>query len=417
MRGLIEAVEASYRAVASANADEWIEVTTRAVSSLIDTGSGVLGYRFDARGDPQDWTISTPYVHDGAPEYALATTTLFAIASPAFRVALYRPRQGRTHLLSEMSGHTLDALPLGNAPDFAQKLGIVDFIGLHGGNPNGLGAMFAAACPKRTSLRAAKRAALARLTGHLASAYRLVVAMEQKTRAFEPEAIFDAGGRMLDARPTAQRAEAPLRAAVREMDRARGALRRKDPAEALERWRALVDGRYSLLDRFESDGKRFVVAYPNAPGTRDPRGLTEQERAVAGLLALALPDKTIAYELGLSAGTVRAHVHAVLQKLNVSSRAGAIDALLPVTSVEDMSLDESTPLVVFHDEIEEESAELSKLTKTEQKIARLVVRGMSTASIAARRKRSTATVAKQIARIFSKLGVRSRAELVRHLRG
>jgi DNA-binding NarL/FixJ family response regulator len=83
------------------------------------------------------------------------------------------------------------------------------------------------------------------------------------------------------------------------------ALRRKDPDEALSMWRALVEGRYSLVDRFESDGKRFLVAYEIPPGLQDPRGLTGRERAVASLLALVLPDKLIAYELGLAEGTVR----------------------------------------------------------------------------------------------------------------
>ena len=44
---------------------------------------------------------------------------------------------------------------------------------------------------------------------------------------------------------------------------------------------ALLEGRWSLVDRFDSDGRRFIVAYRNPPGVLNPRRLTAREREVA----------------------------------------------------------------------------------------------------------------------------------------
>jgi DNA-binding CsgD family transcriptional regulator len=52
------------------------------------------------------------------------------------------------------------------------------------------------------------------------------------------------------------------------------------------------------------------------------------------------------------------------------------------------------------------------LSATERAVTDLVLRGLSTAEIAHRRRRSSRTIANQIASVFQKLGVRSRRELV-----
>jgi len=60
---------------------------------------------------------------------------------------------------------------------------------------------------------------------------------------------------------------------------------------AMENWRGLVDGRWSLVDRFDSDGKRFVVAVKNDPEARDPRGLSRREQQVSELVGLGGPPR------------------------------------------------------------------------------------------------------------------------------
>ena len=52
--------------------------------------------------------------------------------------------------------------------------------------------------------------------------------------------------------------------------------------------------------------------------------LTPQQSRVLGMLAEGLLNKQIAYELGVSEATIKAHVSAVLQKLGVDSRTQAV---------------------------------------------------------------------------------------------
>ena len=59
--------------------------------------------------------------------------------------------------------------------------------------------------------------------------------------------------------------------------------------------------------------------------------LTEQQKRTLELLAKGLPNKLIAYEMGIQEATVKAHVGAVLKTLRVSSRAAAIVALANIS--------------------------------------------------------------------------------------
>jgi DNA-binding CsgD family transcriptional regulator len=51
---------------------------------------------------------------------------------------------------------------------------------------------------------------------------------------------------------------------------------------------------------------------------------TDAQRRVFELLITGLPNKLIAYEIGVSEATIKAHVSAVLRKLQVSSRAQVV---------------------------------------------------------------------------------------------
>jgi DNA-binding CsgD family transcriptional regulator len=205
-----------------------------------------------------------------------------------------------------------------------------------------------------------------------------------------------------------------LRRAVVRIDRARGALRRRDPTAALEAWSALVDGRWSLVDRFESDGKRYVVALPNAPAAPDPRALSGMERAVAQYVAMGHANKLIAYKLGVAEGTVSAVVASVKRKLRFRSRAELITA---VTTRERIEHDEMIVAGETIHVLARKTGRLARsdawrtLTAAEREVAKLAIRGTSSDAIASKRACSRRTVDNLLARVFRKLGVSSRAEL------
>ncbi|MFT3924232.1 MAG: LuxR C-terminal-related transcriptional regulator [Myxococcales bacterium] len=160
-----------------------------------------------------------------------------------------------------------------------------------------------------------------RLGTHIAAAYRLRQKLAGRTRFSarmeQAEAILEASGKVSHAAgpATLRGPRDQLRAAVRAMERARGPLRAENSEEALDAWQGLVAGRWSLVDVFDTDGRRYVVAHRNDPEVTDPRGLTPRERQVLGYADLGRSNKEIAYELGLSEATVAVHLHRACLKL------------------------------------------------------------------------------------------------------
>jgi DNA-binding CsgD family transcriptional regulator len=114
--------------------------------------------------------------------------------------------------------------------------------------------------------------------------------------------------------------EAIRQAAVR-VDRARGKARKSDPERAIRLWEGLVRGRWSLVDWFDTDGRRFVLAIPNAPNLGDPRSLSKREHQVATYAALGESNKTTGYRLGLSPPRISALLNSAMRKFGVKTKA------------------------------------------------------------------------------------------------
>jgi DNA-binding CsgD family transcriptional regulator len=159
----------------------------------------------------------------------------------------------------------------------------------------------------------------------MAAAVRLRLASDREQRV---DAVLRPNGAVAHAEADAQPREAreALRSAAAWMDRARGPLRRRDPVEAVEIWRALVAGRWSLVDHFDHDGKRFVLARRNAPASPACGDLTPAERTVLEYIALGHTNKFVAYELGISTSGVAMHLGRAAKRLGARSRVELIAA-------------------------------------------------------------------------------------------
>jgi DNA-binding CsgD family transcriptional regulator len=120
-----------------------------------------------------------------------------------------------------------------------------------------------------------------------------------------------------------------IRDAAVAVDRATRQLRLRDTAEALRLWEALGDGRLTVIDSFERDGRCYLVARarPGAMTTRPDAPLTKREREVAAYAALGHANKLIAYQLGVSVSTVATHLMAAARKLHAPSRAALIASM------------------------------------------------------------------------------------------
>lgn len=161
------------------------------------------------------------------------------------------------------------------------------------------------------------------LIAHIAAGHRLVSTLH----ASEPEVILSPDGRVEHAVAEVRDLVAidALRERVAAVDRLR-THERGDADLATEVWQGLTEGRWSLVDHFESDGRRFYLARENRPAVRLVE-LGEREEQIARAAALGHSNKLIAYELGVSVSTVTAHLKSAAQKLGAGSRLDLIRAV------------------------------------------------------------------------------------------
>lgn len=228
------------------------------------------------------------------------------------------------------------------------------------------------------------------------------------------EAIFDSGGKLREARTGAEppSARAALRRAVCRVDQLRTQHGRKDPDRALEAWEGLVQGRWSLIDHFDSDGRRFVLAIKNDPLFPDPRGLTLRERQVAEFLGQGHSGKQISHMLGISRSAVANCTSRALHKLSLSSLTELAAFFAPsgprATLAESVVQGEQLLIGTYplmH------TAQVATLTDAERAVLAALLAGSTNRDIAKRRNCSEHTVANQVQAIFRKVGAHSRSEL------
>ena len=194
-------------------------------------------------------------------------------------------------------------------------------------DPTGLGCLFVVPVGHKWRPRPRELHVWHCIAAHVAAAFRIrrqFAAWQPRLAADvtpPPEAVLRPDGKLEHAEPAAQdrEARAMLRAGVLSLDRARGPLRERDAEKAVGIWNALVAGRWSLLDQFDSDGRRYVVAHRNDASVPDARGLTHRECQVLAHVELGHSNKMIAYELGLSTSTVAGHLASARAKLRLPS--------------------------------------------------------------------------------------------------
>lgn len=354
----------------------------------------------------------------GPPEVLGEVAATAAAASPASLAAVYRagPRIGS---LSEMLFAHDEAARRSFLKATAGR--VQDTLGVLGHTGTGFAVALLSSHVEPVVATPLERRRWQCAIAHVAAGLRLRKTLEQlQPDAPEAEATLDAAGRVQHATGRARGASAreALRDAVRRIERARTRAGRSDPDASLEGWRGLVAGTWSLVDRFDSDGKRLVVAIRNDPQHRDPRGLSRGERQVAEYLGLGHSTKEIAYALGLSLSAVSMRARSAWQKLGLRSRtelAAFFSAAGPRRRIEEVAIAGERLLVGAFPLLDGELVD--RLSPTEQAVAALALSGCTNAEIARRRGTSERTVANQMASLLRKLGVASRVELAARLQG
>jgi DNA-binding NarL/FixJ family response regulator len=335
MKDLIDVVETIY--MLSGDERTWLGRIAKSFSAHLPDTRGVLAYTYDA--SPGDRVaIRDTVLHEIDPALFAARADV-AVSGPddGFVVPILRTAFVETLRRSPQalrrSGMT-DA----RVQEYEQRLHaslrhwkLVDQFWVNAQDPTFLGCCFIMPSAVRSRWLPREQAAWRRIAAHVSSAFRIRRRLAASGDARAPEAILHPDGVVAHATQPAQAAgtQAALRRAVLAFDKARGPMRSRDPEKAMHLWQGLVEGRWSLLDHFDTDGRRFVVAHRNDATVPDARGLTWRERQVAAQAALGQSNKVIAYALGLSVSTVGEHLASARKKLRgldeALARAGSID--------------------------------------------------------------------------------------------
>lgn len=306
---------------------DWLDGLVRAGASTFDQG---LGFSLDEYEVVPCEGGAELKVHDFrlshvAPDYPERFRKALAVLTPEMVVDISPP--GFAGTWTEISRDYPD-----ESKAALEVFGYRDMLGILAADPRGVGIRLVAPLPEVMNISSRARSRWKMLGAHIAAAYRLRRALEE-AQAIEvlengyvhrAEAVLDPKKfRLVEAKGRGREASASelLREAARRVDCARGALKKKDPSKALETWEALVCGRWSLVDWFDTDDRRFILALPNPPNVWDPRGLSEQECQVVAFAALGETNKLIAYRLGLSQSRVSTLLRSAMQKLDVKNRA------------------------------------------------------------------------------------------------
>ena len=173
----------------------------------------------------------------------------------------------------------------------------------------------------RTTMTPELRQNLKKVGTHILAGFRLRRRLGVDRSSDSADAVLSADGKLLHAQGDAslQEARQALQLAARNIERARGTSRLDVPA-ALNLWKGLVASRWTLIDSFDAQGNKYIVARENVPHTHGLSQLTLTERCVVTYAARGFSDKEIAYTLGISDSTVRVLVMRSVRRCGLRDR-------------------------------------------------------------------------------------------------
>jgi len=303
---------------------EWLPNLLRAGASILDLGQGCAATLWAGTSSKGEPLVSQLHAESGPPDLAMRFARAAQEVDPDFARAIPVPGEPGVHTLAEARGRhpaAHDAL--------TKHVGCKDMLALWATDSerHGVGIHIPSATMIEPSGKARERWHM--LSVHVAAGHRLRRRLGQMPRGtpvtqipLDAVALLDprrysvaeaAGGAKTD------RALDEIRKAAIGVDLARAQLQSGETSEALRLWEGVLRGRWSIVDWFDTDGRRFILALPNAPDIRDPRGLTERELQVATHVGAGESSKLVAYHLGVSRSRVSELLHRAMRKLDVET--------------------------------------------------------------------------------------------------
>jgi DNA-binding CsgD family transcriptional regulator len=309
-------VEALY--ASSPSEDDWVQGIAEVACRTLDRGRGVNVWTYDLNV-PTSERVRAFHGAGADTAFERGARRFLAVMPPRFIPSFYSaspPVEVMSRIFSRQP-------PTAEMIAAMAESTVGDAIGVRGHNPDGRGVTLGVATVGTSRIAPRERWVLTRIGLHMAAAARLRMHAPESWLD-TAEAIFSAKGRLEHTGAQAEGGDLPpaLPEAVEKRVAANAV--RTEPAKALELWRALVDGRWSIVDHADRDGKRFILARRNAPAVREPAALTARERMVAVYAAWGHSNRLISYETGISEAAISSALASVLRKLRLRSRAELI---------------------------------------------------------------------------------------------
>lgn len=310
----ISLVEAVYRDIDEPSHARWLDGLGRALEPVF--GGPVFTALFYL--DERDRFRQFPVGQVGNKERDAAISGMLLARDLTLRIHRGQPYGS----LSQTLGADWHAWQLRAPPSVARVRDMVGMVARDGGP---WGATLSTPLSKTRHIAPSEARPWTSLASHVHAALRLRLKLHGEPERpakndFTVDAVLEPSGRVLHAERAAQPHLRTLTNAAVAVDRARGRMRANSVA-ALEAWRCLVAGEYSLIESFESDGRRFLVARKNPVTAPRTPLLTTREQRILALRVRGHTVKLIAYETGLSPATVSRDLAIALERTGSSSIA------------------------------------------------------------------------------------------------
>lgn len=322
MSSALRAVETAYRI--DLPADEWLQCMADSVLQLAGAGEDIVAFLFDASRDSVPVDLGPlSAIGPGAPPLR-EHSRRFHERMTGSTYRLIFPRPGRPSINGPVTEHLrrlrLEPAEFPPLLDLLKRLAVPELWSLWAtvDGREGVGFVQPLREPGRQEVR--PRGWWDRLGTHIAAGYRARRALAGTSPLETAAGVFRPDGTPVRVTKAHELHIDAWRRILRAIDRARAAEFRNAEGDILDIWNGIIDGRWSLFDHIDTDGRRYVVLVETGEPTPSERQLSSRESEVCLLAAEGLANKEIAYELGVSLSSVATLLRRGLEKLGISDR-------------------------------------------------------------------------------------------------
>lgn len=297
---------------------DWLLGVAERFGEAFPNTRGIIAQEYETRADGGAVRLFTD-IQRGALALPLSQVGLAALSSDQCQLVYGQGAQCVT--ASEVFD---DRLPASLAEEWG-AVGVRDVVGLFTCGPQGRGVAVAAALEEPLRVAPFSRLRWAQVAQQMQLASRLHRRLARWPLQSGSYARFTADHKCIDAGGAADESgvRSHLRELVEALSRARKESARGDSGAVFSLWERLARGQWLLLDQFDGEHERHIVAIPCSTSS-SLRELSPQQDAIARAAGRGLSNKEIAAELDLSERAVDNQLRRALQKLGLQNRTSLV---------------------------------------------------------------------------------------------